>query len=451
MAVALDAAWAVGLRLGSARVRAARGRVLSERDALAEVAARRAKGERVVLTNGAFDLLHVGHVRMLAEAAALGDVLVVAVNDDDAVAAAKGAGRPVVPAAERAELVAALPGVDLVVVVPDRTMHGVLERFRPHVHAKGRDYDAASHPEAEANRALGVEMAFVGDEKGHGSRDLVARAAGAPPPSCDRIVEWTDAQGARGLASADALPFLRAHGLADLASILDDARGVEVARHGARRVRRIAFAGRAVFVKVEIAAKRGRIHADPVEEARNHWAMRAAGFRAAEPLVALAGKTQDGRRAGALVTAEEKGPGLDAFLRERLAGAGAAKASAWAEGVGRALRAWHTARFLPPDLHAWHLVVDGSPTGAARSLALLDLARLERPGGRVLPADAAVGLAALALTLRPVTTARFRLRILRGYLAGDLREARRWLEAIAKRIRHVEKRGTFRRVAEGVR
>jgi rfaE bifunctional protein nucleotidyltransferase chain/domain len=432
-------------------VKPSRGRVVSEAELLREVDACRAAGRRVVLTNGAFDLVHVGHVRMLEEAARLGDVLVVAVNDDAAVAAQKGPGRPVVPAAERAEVVAALPGVDLACVVPDATMDRLLARLRPAVHAKGRDYDAASHPEGATNRGLGVEMAFVGDAKDHGSRDLAARA-GAAAAAADRLVEVEDASGARGWAPASRRAFLAAHGLLDLRGLLARTDGVETNRHATRVVRRVAAGGRTLFVKAEWApSKRARLQSGgAVSEARHHWALRAAGFRAPEPWLALEGRREDGRRAGALVLEPAAGAPLDEFLRARLASAPARERAAWARGLGAALRALHTARFLPPDLHAHHLFVDGTPAGGTRSLTWIDLARLDRARARVGPSEAAPGLASLALTLRPVTPRRFRLRVLRAYLGGRLAEARPWLRALDRRIRRVEGRGTFRRLATGV-
>ena len=162
-------------------------RCVTEAELLAAVARHRAAGRRVVFTNGGFDLLHVGHVRMLGEAARLGDVLVVGVNDDASVRASKGPARPVVPAAERAELVAAVAGVDHVVVFADRTVDRLLAALRPDVHAKGRDYDEATHPEADTNRAQGTRMAFVGDEKRHASSDVADRLR-APRPTLDRAV-----------------------------------------------------------------------------------------------------------------------------------------------------------------------------------------------------------------------------------------------------------------------
>jgi len=134
-----------------------------------------ARGERVVLANGAFDPLHVGHARYLAGARALGQRLVVAVNGDASTALLKGAGRPVVRADDRARLVAALRGVDLVVVFEEENVERLLEALRPALHAKGTDYTAASVPERDAAFALGIGTAIVGDPKAHASRDLQAR------------------------------------------------------------------------------------------------------------------------------------------------------------------------------------------------------------------------------------------------------------------------------------
>jgi rfaE bifunctional protein nucleotidyltransferase chain/domain len=134
----------------------------------------RAQGQRIVLANGCFDLLHVGHVRYLRAARALGDVLFVGLNSDAAVRRLKGPGRPLVPAAERAELLAALTAVDHVVVFDDDTADELLRRLRPHVHAKGTDYRADSVPERATARAIGADVAIAGDPKTHSTRDLIA-------------------------------------------------------------------------------------------------------------------------------------------------------------------------------------------------------------------------------------------------------------------------------------
>ena len=135
----------------------------------------RADGRRVVLANGCFDLLHVGHVRYLTAARALGDVLFVGLNSDAAVTRLKGPGRPLMPAAERVELLAALRAVDHVVVFDEDTADRLVALVRPAVHAKGTDYTEASVPEAASVRAAGGRVAIVGDAKAHATRDLIAR------------------------------------------------------------------------------------------------------------------------------------------------------------------------------------------------------------------------------------------------------------------------------------
>lgn len=134
----------------------------------------RADGKRIVLANGCFDLLHVGHVRYLEAARRLGDVLFVGLNGDAAVARLKGRGRPLMPAAERAEMLGALRAVDHVVVFDDDTADRLVARLRPHVHAKGTDYTAESVPERATARGVGAEVAIVGDPKDHSTRDLIA-------------------------------------------------------------------------------------------------------------------------------------------------------------------------------------------------------------------------------------------------------------------------------------
>jgi rfaE bifunctional protein nucleotidyltransferase chain/domain len=134
----------------------------------------RAAGRRVVLANGVFDLLHVGHVRYLESARQLGDVLFVGVNGDASVARLKGAGRPLMPAVERAELIAALRAVDYVVIFEDDSADALLRAVRPDVHAKGTDYTEASVPERDTAQAVGARTAITGDPKRHATRDLIA-------------------------------------------------------------------------------------------------------------------------------------------------------------------------------------------------------------------------------------------------------------------------------------
>jgi D-glycero-beta-D-manno-heptose 1-phosphate adenylyltransferase len=133
----------------------------------------RREGKRLVLANGCFDLLHVGHVRYLQDARALGDVLLVGINADRSVTRLKGPGRPIMTAAERAELVGSLAAVDGVVIFEEDTADGLVRALRPSVHAKGTDYTAESVPEGAAVREAGGRVAIAGDPKSHATRDLI--------------------------------------------------------------------------------------------------------------------------------------------------------------------------------------------------------------------------------------------------------------------------------------
>jgi rfaE bifunctional protein nucleotidyltransferase chain/domain len=151
------------------------GQILSEQQLLDAVARDRAAGRSVAFANGCFDLLHVGHVRYLQAAAKEADRLVVAVNDDPSATALKGPGRPIIAAADRAELVAGLRGVDYVTVFPDPDVQRLLGLVRPDVHCKGTDYSVETVPERAVVRAYGGRIAIVGDAKSHSTRDLVVR------------------------------------------------------------------------------------------------------------------------------------------------------------------------------------------------------------------------------------------------------------------------------------
>lgn len=148
-------------------------KILSLDDLATRLAEQRRRGERVILANGCFDLLHVGHIRYLEGAKALGGVLVVGVNSDASVAQLKGPGRPLLVAADRARLVAALRAVDYVVVFDAPTVAGLLERLKPDFHAKGTDYTPDSVPERDTAARVGCQVAIVGDPKQHSTRDLL--------------------------------------------------------------------------------------------------------------------------------------------------------------------------------------------------------------------------------------------------------------------------------------
>jgi rfaE bifunctional protein nucleotidyltransferase chain/domain len=134
----------------------------------------RREGRRIAFANGCFELLHVGHVHYLQAARAQGDVLVVGVNSDRAVAGLKGPGRPLLPAEARAELVAAVESVDFVVIFEELTAEGVLRDLRPHVQCKGTDYTEESVPERAVMEELGGMVRIVGDPKDHSTRDTLA-------------------------------------------------------------------------------------------------------------------------------------------------------------------------------------------------------------------------------------------------------------------------------------
>jgi len=139
-----------------------------DRDALRQrVDEWRRAGDRITLANGCFDLLHVGHVRYLRAAKALGGRLVVAINSDDSVRSLKGEGRPLMPAEERAEILAGLADVDAVVIFREGDVRALIREIHPDVHAKGTDYTAESVPEADAVREYGGRVAIVGDPKNH--------------------------------------------------------------------------------------------------------------------------------------------------------------------------------------------------------------------------------------------------------------------------------------------
>jgi len=149
--------------------------VVSEAELVEVVARDRAAGKTIAFANGCFDLLHVGHVRYLQAAAAEGDRLIVAVNDDRSVAALKGEGRPILPAADRAELVASLRGVHYVVLFEGSNVERLLKLVKPDVHCKGTDYTVDSVPERAVVAGYGGRIAIVGDVKTHATRDLLAR------------------------------------------------------------------------------------------------------------------------------------------------------------------------------------------------------------------------------------------------------------------------------------
>jgi rfaE bifunctional protein nucleotidyltransferase chain/domain len=133
----------------------------------------RTAGETITLANGCFDLLHVGHVRYLHAAKQLGGRLIVAINSDESVHALKGEGRPLMPAEERAEILAALSDVDAVVIFPEHDVRALIREIRPDVQAKGTDYTAESVPERDVVVACGGRVEIVGDPKDHSATEII--------------------------------------------------------------------------------------------------------------------------------------------------------------------------------------------------------------------------------------------------------------------------------------
>ena len=148
-------------------------KILSRTELRQRVDEWRRAGERITLANGGFDLLHVGHVRYLRGAKALGGRLIVAVNSDESVRALKGEGRPVMPDQERAEIVAALADVDAVVIFPELDVRAIVHEIRPDVQAKGTDYTADSVPERDAVTQYGGRIEIVGDSKDHSTSEII--------------------------------------------------------------------------------------------------------------------------------------------------------------------------------------------------------------------------------------------------------------------------------------
>ncbi len=150
-----------------------RGKILGRHQLRSCVEEWKRAGERIVLANGNFDLLHVGHVRYLRGAKELGGKLVVAINSDESVRALKGEGRPIMPEKERAEIVAALADVDAVVIFPELDVRGLIREIRPDIQAKGTDYTADSVPERDTVAEYGGRVAIVGDPKDHSTSEII--------------------------------------------------------------------------------------------------------------------------------------------------------------------------------------------------------------------------------------------------------------------------------------
>ena len=153
--------------------------ILTEPELVAALAKEREQGRAIAFANGCFDVLHVGHIRYLQDAAREADVLVVGVNSDDSVRKIKGEGRPVMAERERAELISAIRGISYVTIFSDVSPAGLLARLKPDVQCKGTDYTPDSVPEAEVVRSYGGRVAIVGDPKNHSTTAILERMRGS--------------------------------------------------------------------------------------------------------------------------------------------------------------------------------------------------------------------------------------------------------------------------------
>jgi D-glycero-beta-D-manno-heptose 1-phosphate adenylyltransferase len=161
-------------------MRSAESKILTRERLRELLVEHRSRGQKVVLANGCFDTLHVGHIRYLEGARREGDILAVAVNSDSSVCALKGAGRPILPETARSSLVSALRAVDYVVLFSEPNVEALLEDLRPDVHAKGTDYAKETVPERATSARLGIRGAIVGDPKDHSTREFLDFVRKAP-------------------------------------------------------------------------------------------------------------------------------------------------------------------------------------------------------------------------------------------------------------------------------
>jgi D-glycero-beta-D-manno-heptose 1-phosphate adenylyltransferase len=150
-------------------------KVLTREELSKQVAKWRRRGDSIILANGGFDVIHVGHIRYLHAAKKLGGRLIVAVNSDESIRALKGEGRPLTPAAERTEIIAALADVDAVVIFPELNVAALIAEIKPEIHAKGTDYTAETVPEREQVLAYGGRIKIVGDHKDHSTTQIISR------------------------------------------------------------------------------------------------------------------------------------------------------------------------------------------------------------------------------------------------------------------------------------
>jgi D-glycero-beta-D-manno-heptose 1-phosphate adenylyltransferase len=155
-------------------------RVINRAELINIVRRSRSQGMKIVLANGCFDVLHVGHVRYLIAAKALGDLLIVGINSDEQTRRLKGEDRPLLPQEQRAEIIAALEAVDFVTIFDEPTVERLLLELKPDIHAKGTDYTEETVPERDVVRSFGGRVAITGDPKNHSSSEMIKKVSGEP-------------------------------------------------------------------------------------------------------------------------------------------------------------------------------------------------------------------------------------------------------------------------------
>ncbi|MDX6288871.1 MAG: D-glycero-beta-D-manno-heptose 1-phosphate adenylyltransferase [Blastocatellia bacterium] len=157
-------------------------RIINRDELIKLVETEKLSGKRIVFANGCFDVLHVGHVRYLEAARALGDLLIVGINSDEQARRLKGEGRPLVPQDQRAEIISSIAAVDLVTIFSEPTVTELLLALKPDIHAKGTDYTEESVPERDVVRSYGGRVAIVGDPKDHSSSEMIEKLAASREP-----------------------------------------------------------------------------------------------------------------------------------------------------------------------------------------------------------------------------------------------------------------------------
>jgi len=379
---------------------------------------RQARGERIVFTNGCFDIFHVGHVRCLEDARSRGDVLIVAVNSDVSVRRIKGSGQPVHPEAERVEVLCALACVDYVTVFSSDTVIDLLLLLKPDVHAKGTDYTLETVPERTVVESYGGTVAIVGDEKRHSTQEILARIKSDSSPT-RRDAALTIAPGWEGMLAAARL---------DSFDALMRSTG-RIVRAGKRvRVQTLSIktpeGSRTLFIKKYVYADRLLRYFCRRGRAQGEWRalhfLKGIGVPCAAP-VAVGEHRRWGVLHAAVIVTEgipnvvELGEFAENFSIERDRPGWTRRRKALVTSLATIVARMHNGGFIDHDLHPRNVLVDETPEG-------LNLYVLDSPNGRIhasqrtLRRKAVRDLATLAKGLAPYSTPGERIAFLSEYM-----------------------------------